>query len=178
MSKDYPTLARENSQLRSLVESAYKQGFVDGVFKERGQKKIGIEEAWQASPARETLSQHPQEALQKVVTVREAFALAGHPVPEGWEVYGHTHTTDQLIDPDDPFSLRVHKAIWVLVEPGKQAFMWEDDKWTEGSFGHLVRYYGGKGVYPLSNLPARDCLEALPAVVREALLAKVEGVEA
>lgn len=80
----------------------------------------------------------------KTITVAEAFALAGHPLPEGGFLVPNIHRIWQV---------HTHEGY-------TRSF---DDGWEKPS-----AIYGDTDI-DLRNLPARDAWNALPEIVREAV---------
>jgi len=84
-------------------------------------------------------------------TVREAFALAGYPVPEGAKL--------------DCWCPSHGRNIWMYYD-GKQHVDFEKGGWVPQ--GGLICGLRSVGMN-LSNLPVADALSALPQVVKDAL---------
>ena len=81
------------------------------------------------------------------MTVREAFAKAGHPVPDSGLIYKSSR-------------------FWFAVLPLVGCY---DEMEFRSGWKHLNTYERNpRGLSPnLSNMPAKDCLSALPEVVRK-----------
>lgn len=93
------------------------------------------------------------------MTVREAFALAGHPVPEGAEL---------RYVPDTP----LYDDAWIiyLKEP-HTTITWfaprrNDKGWEKEQDEDFSSHASQLTTFDLSNLPAIDAYDALPEVVR------------
>jgi hypothetical protein len=101
-----------------------------------------------------------QSVATRTLTVREAFALAGHPVPDSAKVFywDGWHATQ-----DDG---AWHFALAYIGNPDC------GPGWltAEGSWNY-------RQIVDVSNLPARDCLEALPSIVQAALSATSSGTQ-
>lgn len=90
------------------------------------------------------------------MTIREAFAKAGHPVPAGAKIYANAVVNEEW------------NWWYDFDNKARACFVWDDGDWSQEN--------GIDDVYmifvPLDNLPAIDAFDALPECVRKEVKGK------
>ncbi len=100
------------------------------------------------------------------LTVRQAFELAGHRAPEGAKIFAHTPI-------EDGDTASTVKRYWCYHFRDEFCYFL-DGEWNvewigKNDFNSFRRVLADASIN-LENLPARDCLNALPGRVKDAVL--------
>ena len=106
--------------------------------------------------------------MEKQLTVREAFALAGHPIPDGARIIAHF-----LLLPGGTAADVNRYWTWRLITDVGHFLdgRWQIEKINESDPKDMVRVISAVSIN-LTNLPAQDCIDSLPECVKEAIVRK------